>query len=129
MSEEEYLIAKQMVQEYENNILKSQRSIAVISLDAHDFKIWKVKKFNNNSLEQHRYLSTIKKFKINNTNYYCISNIGDLCSLTVDEIIETKHAKANKEYEQIKLVTRGNLRNTFISNNTELQVNSDKIIN
>jgi hypothetical protein len=81
-----------------------QRSIAVISLDTNDFKLWK----NKNNLK-HDGLDTQRKFKISNTTYYCVSKVCDLCSLRLDEIIETEYAKENKEYEQIKLAVRVNL--------------------
>jgi hypothetical protein len=108
ITEKDYLKAKQIVQEYEIKYLNisdiRQRSIAVISLDAHDFKLWK----NKNNLK-HDELDTQKKFKVGNTTYYCISKVYDLCSLALDEITETEYAKENKEYGQIKLVARGNL--------------------
>lgn len=111
ITETDYLKAKQIVQEYENKHLNisdvRQRSIGVISLDTHDFKLWK----NENNLK-HDGLDTVRRFKIDNTTYYCISKVCDLCSLAIDEIIETKYAKENKEYEQIKLVARGNVNVT-----------------
>jgi len=107
IKEEEYLKAKQIVQEYEKQLNISdvrQRSIAVISLDTNDFKLWKT----DNNLK-HDGLDTQRRFKVGNATYYCISKVCDLCSLAIDEIIETKYAKENKEYEQIKLVARGNV--------------------
>jgi hypothetical protein len=108
ITEKDYLKAKQIVQEYETKHLNisdvRQRSIAVISLDTQDFQLWK----NENNLK-HDGLGTRRRFKIDNTIYYCISKVCDLCSLTLDEITETKYAKENKEYEYIKLVARGNL--------------------
>ena len=107
ITEEEYLKAKQIIQEYEKQLNISgvrQRSIAVISLNARDFQLWK----NDNNLK-HDGLNTQKRFKIGKTTYYCVSKVCDLCSLALDEITETKHAKENKEYEQIKLLARGNL--------------------
>lgn len=108
ITETDYLKAKQIVQEYENKHLNisdvRQRSIAVISLDAHDFNLWK----NENNLNPDG-LDTLKRFNIDNTTYYCISKVCDLCSLNLDEIIETEYSKENKEYEQIKLVARGYL--------------------
>ena len=102
ITEKDYLKAKQIVQEYESKHLNisgvRQRSIAVISLDAQDFQLWK----NDNNLK-HDGLDTQRRFKVGNTTYYCVSKVCDLCSLALDEITETKYAKENKEYEQIKI--------------------------
>ena len=108
ITEKDYLKAKKIVQEYESKHLNisdvRQRSIAVISLDTHDFKLWK----NENNIK-HDGIDIQRRFKVGNTTYYCISKVCDLCSLNLDEIIETEYAKENKEYEQIKLVAHGNL--------------------
>lgn len=101
ITEKDYLKAKQIVKEYES---KKEHNIAVISLNVHDFKLWK--SFNN--LKEDK-IGTEKKFRIKNTRYHCISKVKDLCSLGIDEIIETNYAKENKEYEEIKLVARNNL--------------------
>jgi hypothetical protein len=105
--EKDYLNAKQIIQEYESKHLNMsdvrQRSIAVISLDTQDFKLWKLV-----SNLKHDGLDTQRRFKVGNTTYYCISKVCDLCSLAIDKIIETEYAKENKEYKQIKLVARGN---------------------
>jgi len=83
---------------------KDQSNIAVISLDTKDFLNWK----ENNNLRggglQYR-----KKFKIGNNVYNCITKANDLCSLTVNDVIETEHAKENEEYDEIKMVIKGNL--------------------
>ena len=108
ITEKDYLKAKQIVQEYESKHLNisgvRQRSIAVISFDSQDFQLWK----SDNNLK-HDGLGTRRRFKIGNTTYYCISKVCDLCSLSLDDITETEYAKENKEYEEIKLVVRGNL--------------------
>lgn len=108
ITENEYLKAKQIVQEYESKHLNisgvRQRSIAVISLDTQDFKLWKLE-----HKLKHDGLDTQRRFKIGNITYYCISKVCDLCSLAIDEIIETEYAKENKEYEHIKLVAKDNL--------------------
>lgn len=81
-----------------------QRSIAVISLDTQDFKLWSFEyELIYEGFEQQR------KIKVGNTTYYCISKVCDLCSLSINEILETKHAKENKEYDEIKSVITGNL--------------------
>lgn len=107
ITEKDYLKAKKIVQEYESKHLNisdvRQRSIAVISLDTQDFKRWKIE-----SNLKHDGLDRQRKFKIGNITYHCISKVCDLCSLTIDEIIETEYAKENKKYEQIKLAARGN---------------------
>ena len=82
-----------------------QHHIAVISLDTNDFKHWKSK---NNLKEDD--IMTSRKFKIGNVTYYRILKVCDLCSLTIDEIIETERAKENKEYERIKLTSNFNLK-------------------
>lgn len=121
ITEKDYLKAKQIVQEYESKHLNisgvRQRSIAVISLDAQDFQLWK-----NENILKHDGLDTRRRFKIDNTTYYCISKVCDLCSLGLDEITETEYAKENKEYEQIKLVARGNIY-------TQVSYNPLKLIN
>lgn len=105
ITEKDYLKAKRIVQEYESKHLNisdvRQRSIVVISLDTQDFKLWKLE-----SNLKHDGLDTQRRFKVGNTTYYCISKVYDLCSLGIDEIIETEYAKENKEYEQIMLVAR-----------------------
>jgi len=108
ITEKDYLEAKKIVQEYETKHLNisgvRQCSIAVISLDTYDFQLWK----NENNLK-HDGLDTQRKFKVGYITYHCITKVCDLCSLALDEITETEYAKENKEYEQIKLVARGNL--------------------
>ena len=80
-----------------------KHNIAVISLDRLDFRIWCHNRFKHcktkegNSLENGR------------DTYICISRVTDLCSLDLDEVIETDRAKENKEYQQIKTFSKYNL--------------------
>jgi hypothetical protein len=94
------------VREAHKSIDNTQRSIAVISLDSHDFQLWKTE----NNLK-HDGLSMKRKFKIGNVTYYCISCVEDLCSLSLDSVTETQYANENKEYEHIKLAIEDYLRN------------------
>ena len=95
ITKEEYLKAKEIVREYEKNL--KHYSIGVISKDVEDFLLWKKDmKLIGNTFDD------IRKFKIGNTTYNCISNLSDFCSLTLNEIIETKNAKENEIYKDIK---------------------------
>jgi hypothetical protein len=38
---------------------------------------------------------------VGNSVYFCLTSIGDTCSLELNEVIETEKAKLNKEYEEI----------------------------
>lgn len=109
IAEEDYLKAKQIVQEYErehsNTSNITYRSVAVISLNRDDFQLWKL----NNKLQEDG-LGTRRKFQIGNVRYYCISKVYELCSFTLDEITETDHAKENEEYEQIRSAIKIHLR-------------------
>lgn len=104
-----YKVAKDVAKLFSISDVR-QRSIVVISLDIEDFKLWK----SENKIKEDG-TGTQRKFKTGNDTYYCITEVSDLCSLGIDEIIETKHAKENKEYVQIRLVACcGNLYNESI---------------
>jgi hypothetical protein len=83
-----------------------ERSVAVISLDTQDFNLWKL-----DSNLKHNGINTPTKFKVENTTYRCVTNICDLCSINIDEIVETKKAKENKHYEEIKFILKSNMSN------------------
>jgi len=73
-----------------------EKHVGVISSNIIDFNLWKKEHYSNG-----KNIDTQKKFVADNITYYCISNILDLHSLTLDEIIETGYAKENSEYEKI----------------------------
>lgn len=69
--------------------------MGVISLNFDDFNIWR---------REHQLIDvelTRKNFTKNSITYFCISNMLDLHSITFDEIIETRYAKENSNYEKI----------------------------
>ena len=82
-----------------------QHSIAVISLNVQYFQRWKNDTNLNSDL-----INTRRKFKVNNTTYHCITKVSDLHSLNLDEIIQTKFAIENKDYENLKLLAQANLK-------------------
>lgn len=69
--------------------------IGVIACDTHDFKEWKVSNGFKPTNE------TLKIFEIYNTVYVRIEKEDDLCSISLNEILETERAKENPEYTQI----------------------------
>jgi len=71
-------------------------NVGVISLNTNDFLYWKEK----NGLKGEG-LDNKRKFKVGNSVYFCLTSIGDTCSLELNEVIETEKAKLNKEYEEI----------------------------
>jgi hypothetical protein len=87
-----------------NMPLVHQRFVAVLSLNAHDFLLWK---YDSNFKDVR--LETQKRFIVDNTTYFCASDVYGLRAFALDEIIETEHAKENKEYEQMKLAAQSNL--------------------
>jgi len=74
------------------------KQIAVISSSVKDFKLWK--KENNIRGD---ILDSTHKVILGNTTYHSILTPCDVCSLAVNDIIETKNAKNNKHYEEIML--------------------------
>ncbi len=98
ITHKEYLRAKEIIRKYEeNNVYR----VAVISLNRDDFRLWKLKK--NYKVDG---LESPSKFKSDGCVFHCISKVCDLCSITFDSVVETEHAKENKEYEQIMVVIR-----------------------
>jgi len=55
-------------------------------------------------------ICTVKRFKIKNKIYHCISTITDLLSKDINEVIETKSAKLNNEYNNIVLSLKEKLK-------------------
>ena len=76
----------------------SNTNIAVISLDSNDFLSWE----NQRNLIRDR-VGTIKNFNSNGVTYHCISNITDLCSLTLNNYFITDHGFLNEQFEAILL--------------------------
>lgn len=108
IDKKEYLRAKKIIEEYENKHIlynKNIYNIAVISSNILDFEIWK--KENNLVGEG---FDAVKKFKIKNKVYYCILNVNDLVSLNITEVIETKSAKINAEYNEILSILNEKLK-------------------
>lgn len=106
MEEELLPEIEKLVKNKNLNLLNiDKRTVVVISFSLEDFKLWK-----NNSKLKPDGLDRQRRFVVGNTTYYCVFRVNDLCSITVDEIIETERAKENKEYEQIKLIARGNMK-------------------
>jgi hypothetical protein len=91
--------------------------IAVISLDVEDFISWK-----DSSGFKPVEVNNKKKFKIGDVTYYCISGLCDLCSLTINEVIETENANGNEHYDEIKSSIVANIveRPTIKNNNETL---------
>jgi len=90
------------MKKHEENVFSGRsRIIAVISLDTQDFKNWKLE--SNLKPDGFEYP---KKFKVGNELYIGISNVYELCSIHLDSVIETKNAKMNKDYEQIKYAAK-----------------------
>ena len=89
------------MKKHEENVFSGMsRIIAVISLDTQDFKNWILE--SNLKLDGFEYSNM---FKVGNDLYIGISNVCELCSISPDSVIETKNAKMNKDYEQIKYAT------------------------
>ncbi len=81
-----------------NQIYGTQRKvIAVISYDVQDFLNWRKENIDDSSISR----DTQRRITVNNKIYYCISRPEHLCSLDIDEVIETESAKSNKHYDKI----------------------------
>ena len=78
--------------------------VAVICFDLDDFREWKHLKGHANYRR-----GTHKSYLIDNTMYYGIYHVIDLCSLAVDEIVTTSYAHKNPEYEEIMRIAEANL--------------------
>jgi hypothetical protein len=81
VTKEDYLKAKSIVKEYE---FKNKKVIGIVCLNISDYNEY------------------IKNLKLDDLcKYIKIRNLADLCSWTLDNYIETDHAKENKQYNEI----------------------------
>ena len=81
-----------------------QFHIAVISFDTQDFQDWKLANDLKGDGTEHK-----RQFSMKNNTYYCITNVCDLRSLSIDEVIETDRANENEQYDKIKIDIRYSL--------------------
>lgn len=89
----------------------AQRNVAVICLNPSDFINWKMEnKQHYDDIISNENMNTTKRFSIGETTYFRINKVIDLCSLNIDEIIETKQAKNNIEYNEIIFNSRYSIR-------------------
>ena len=108
ISESQYLKAKALVTEYEKNNDTRPMNIAVISKSKVDFMIWKNENYPDYKF--HGRINQVEKFEYDNKIYYCISNMMDLHSLAIDDIIVTPTAFENKYYNTLIVMVKFNLR-------------------
>lgn len=81
-----------------------EKRIAVICFDVDDFREWKHLKGHANYM-----VGTYKKYQVDDTIYYGISKVTDLCSLVINDIKYTQNAHKNPEYDEIVRVALSNL--------------------
>jgi len=90
ISEKDYLIAKQIVKQYEK---QNRKYIGIVCLDREDY---------NNYMDD---LIPNDLYK-----FYKISKVIDLCSKTLDEYVVTELGNQNKEYDEIIKMIKINLK-------------------
>jgi len=83
---------------------KLSKKIGVVCVDGDDFLDYRIKEGHNDNE-----FYTKRKYTHHNVTYWRIEDVDDLCSLALDEIVETVWAKRNPHYDQIIYVAQSNL--------------------
>lgn len=103
ITEEEYLKAKKITEDYEKQT--PTIIVGVLSYHLTDFLLFKYSLCpSKNCLLNH------KQFEYLNKIYYCIENECDLCGVCFDEILETDAARQRPDYEEISYNMKMNLK-------------------
>jgi len=104
----------------QNKYIKNPKinNIGVICTSVQDFIEWR-NKYELNLFENKDYLPTTKKFKVDNSIFWRISNPNDCCGLILHDVVETDLAQTNPDYEKIKYIIQLNIisnKNIYIKN-------------
>jgi hypothetical protein len=107
--------------------------VAVICFDLDDFREWKKLSGHSNAFHEITFYmtGTYRKYQFDNTIYYYIHRVIDLCSLAIDEIVSTIHAHKNPEYKEIMNAAQANLNKTIIlpiEKKSEISINKSYTI-